>query len=672
MISSTLFCDHCGGGNQAQATYCRFCGRVLHAGRSALYHTETGYLLLGVLLKQRYRIMAALGQGGMGAVYQAEDTQLGNRQVALKEMGQSGLSPQERHTAAEAFRQEAVMLARLNHPGLPSIFDHFEENGRWYLVMSFIEGETLDAYLSRSHGGRLPVGEAAQIGMSLCTVLSYLHNQHPPIIFRDLKPANIMRTPDGNLYLIDFGIARHFKPGQTKDTAYYGSMGYAPPEQYGKAQTTPRSDIYSLGVILHQLLSGHDPATTPFRFPTLSALVANAPVELTVLVGQMLDLDDEKRPANVLQIKQELQALLFSAYSTMPAQPAMQNLPPLKSVVSSPAPTRPPTVTPPTMKPLIAKSPTVPPAPPVLTKEQWLESGDNHARTRHYLDALMAYDRALRLDPNLAEAYGHKGQVLYELRRFEDALSACEKALRLNPVDFAIIECKADVLVALGRHEDAIDVYEQAIHLAPTDARGYYGKAAALEALGQRNEALVVLDRAIELAPNDTRGYYSKADILEALDRREAALAVLDQAIRLAPNDLHGYRTKALLLEALERNEEALSAREQIIRLDPTDAYNYYYKSSLLEKLARLEEALATYEQAIQLDPNDDFMYQRKAALLHKLNRLPEALSAYEQAIHLRPEAASAHRGKGDILTRIGRQAEAQLAYEQADRYESI
>src|SRR5438045_8564829 len=99
-------------------------------------------------------------------------------------------------------------------------------------------------------------------------------------MFRDQTPANIMRTPNGHIYLIDFGIARHFKPGQAKDTAYYGSMGYAPPEQYGKAQTTPRSDIYSLGVLLYQLLSGHDPSITPFRFPPLQSYVPTIPIAL--------------------------------------------------------------------------------------------------------------------------------------------------------------------------------------------------------------------------------------------------------------------------------------------------------------------------------------------------------------------------------------------------------
>src|SRR5205823_7485733 len=116
---------------------------------------------------------------------------------------------------------------------------------------------------------RLLLSEVLNIGIQLCTVLHYLHSQQPAIVFRDLKPANIMRTSTGQLYLIDFGIARYFKPGQAKDTVALGSPGYAAPEQYGKAQTTPRADIYSLGAVLHQLLTTRDPSEAPFRFIAL-------------------------------------------------------------------------------------------------------------------------------------------------------------------------------------------------------------------------------------------------------------------------------------------------------------------------------------------------------------------------------------------------------------------
>lgn len=329
-MPSTLTCNNCGVANQSQAAFCRSCGQSLQSVKPTIYHSATGQLLPNSLLKQRYRIIVPVGKGGMGAVYKAEDTQLGNRQVALKEMSQSSMNPQELMQAVDAFKQEATLLARLQHPNLPSIFDHFEEHGRWYLVMSFIEGETLEDYLNHAQSGKLPVDEALQIGIHLCTVLNYLHNQQPaPIIFRDLKPANIMHTPDGHIYLIDFGIARHFKPGQAKDTAYYGSMGYAPPEQYGQAQTTPHSDIYSLGVVLYQMLSGHDPTATPFQFPSLRSQVPIIPMELATLVTQMLELDKNKRPTNVLIVNQKLQSLAISPRGiVLPAPPTVMGLSP--------------------------------------------------------------------------------------------------------------------------------------------------------------------------------------------------------------------------------------------------------------------------------------------------------------------------------------------------------
>jgi protein kinase-like protein len=186
---------------------------------------------------------------------------------------------------------------------------------RWYLVMSFIEGGTLQAYLDVAQGKKLPVYEVVRIGIELCNVLDYLHTHQPQVIFRDLKPSNIMFTPKGEVYLIDFGIARHFKQDQAKDTTYYYSAGYAPPEQYGQSQTGPRSDIYSLGATLHQMLSGHNPSSKPFQFPALQLLDSAIPVALAKLITQMLEMDDQKRPASVAEVKEELEKVLKAGQS---------------------------------------------------------------------------------------------------------------------------------------------------------------------------------------------------------------------------------------------------------------------------------------------------------------------------------------------------------------------
>ena len=279
------------------------------------------------LLNQRYRVQHVIGKGGMGTVYLGVDTHLGDRLVAIKEMTPGSQPFAETQEAAKRFQQEAHLLAGLQHPHLPSIYDHFSENERWYLVMSFIKGQTLDAYL-QARGGHLGIEEVVEIGLTLCSVLQYLHTYRPPIIFRDLKPSNIMRTLDGHIYLIDFGIARIFKPGQQSDTTYQGSLGYAPPEQYGTAQTTPRSDIYALGVTLYHLLTGYEPATTPFNLPPLRSLLPDAPLPLVTLLNSMLDLDEENRPKSVEQISWQLQHIPGTSDFAVASTPTV-TLPPL-------------------------------------------------------------------------------------------------------------------------------------------------------------------------------------------------------------------------------------------------------------------------------------------------------------------------------------------------------
>src|SRR6266571_5119606 len=206
-----------------------------------------GELLLNTLFRNRYFIMSQVGAGGFGSVYKARDTQNGDRLVAIKEVSLLGLHPHAMIEATAAFQREVSVLSQLDHPNLPRLYEYFQDPGHWYMVMDFIAGETLEEYQSKAPNRRLLLSEVLEIGLQLCRVLDYLHSQQPPIIFRDLKPANIMRTPTKQLYLIDFGIARYFKPGQAKDTVALGSPGYAAPEQYGKAQTTPRADIQLRG-----------------------------------------------------------------------------------------------------------------------------------------------------------------------------------------------------------------------------------------------------------------------------------------------------------------------------------------------------------------------------------------------------------------------------------------
>jgi serine/threonine protein kinase len=273
---------------------------------STVKHT-TGQLPSQHLLKQRYLIIQQVGMGGMGAVYRVADKLFGGTQRALKELSQNHLQPHEIQDAVEAFKREAMILATLDHPDLPHIHDCFDEDGRSYLVMDFIEGETLEERLKKTPGDHLTIPEALTIGKTLCDALGYLHTRPQPIIFRDLKPSNIMLTPNGTLFLIDFGIARIFNPGRP-DTQALGTQGYASPEQYTRT-ATPLSDIYSLGAVLHHMLSGNDPTTnspTVFDFPSLPGV----PQEVNDFVHKLVAKDPTYRPASMAVVKQTLDHLL--------------------------------------------------------------------------------------------------------------------------------------------------------------------------------------------------------------------------------------------------------------------------------------------------------------------------------------------------------------------------
>lgn len=209
---------------------------------------------IGSVIDGKYEILRKIGQGGMSVVYLAMDTHL-NKQWAVKEIRKKG-NGKDDVVIVNSLLAEANMMKKLDHPSLPRIVDIIDNGETIFVVMDYIEGESLDKILLEygPQPEELVIGWAKQ----LCDVLSYLHSQKPPIIYRDMKPANIMLKPEGNIKIIDFGIAREYKEQSLADTTVLGTKGYAPPEQYS-GQTDARSDIFALGMTMHHLLIGIDP-----------------------------------------------------------------------------------------------------------------------------------------------------------------------------------------------------------------------------------------------------------------------------------------------------------------------------------------------------------------------------------------------------------------------------
>lgn len=263
------------------------------------------------LLNDRYRILRLLGRGGMGSVYLCQDeaSTAGERRVAIKSLSFQQLDPVQQPRARAQFAHEGRMLAKLDHPNLVRALDAFEVEDEAYIVMSYVDGQDL-ATVMEQRGRPMELAEVLNISRQLLQALDYLHTQVPPIIFRDLKPRNIMLTPEGRVVLVDFGISRIIED-ETQTQSYLrglGSPGFAPLEQYTHAGTDQRSDLYSLGATMYFLLSNQNPASPlglvagdEVLVPLLQ-LNSQVPAWLNRLILRLLSLRREHRPISAQEV----------------------------------------------------------------------------------------------------------------------------------------------------------------------------------------------------------------------------------------------------------------------------------------------------------------------------------------------------------------------------------
>jgi len=263
------------------------------------------------VLEDRYQIQRVLGIGGMGAVYAANDLRFADAQrlCAVKEMLPFHLEDEQIAQSRASFEREANLLASLSHPAIPKVYDYFHEGDRYFLVLEFIDGQDLETILDEAVGP-LSQDQVVDWAIQTCAVLTYLHEHKPrPIIFRDMKPANIMLCKDGRIMLVDFGIAKQLQPAARG--TMIGTEGYAPPEQY-KGVADPRVDIYALGATMHHLLTNQDPRLEPpFSFQKRRIATVNPKVspELIAIVERALAYEPQLRFQSAEQMRQALQGV---------------------------------------------------------------------------------------------------------------------------------------------------------------------------------------------------------------------------------------------------------------------------------------------------------------------------------------------------------------------------
>lgn len=285
----------------------------------------------GTILRKRYEIIELVGQGGMGAVYKANDRRLEGRICAVKEilpnLAENSTSEQELEQIAEQFRTEASILARLDHPNLPKVSDYFSNGTREYLVMDFVPGRDLLEILqeARRQNEFLTETQVLAWATQLLDALEYLHDQDPPVLHRDIKPSNIKLTPRGDIKLVDFGLVKILNYDETRTVTVVqgrGTVAYTPLEQYGgdTGFTDARSDIYSLGATLYHLLAGEPPVDAKERFLRPGSLISLRQINTNVSPGiersifQALAMHPTERPANA----REMRDLLLGSKQALP------------------------------------------------------------------------------------------------------------------------------------------------------------------------------------------------------------------------------------------------------------------------------------------------------------------------------------------------------------------
>ena len=280
-----------------------------------------------VLLGGRYRIQEVLGRGGMGEVYRAKDQRSG-QEVAVKSTDLGRWGPTQRASLLDQFRREGQTLLRLQHPNLPTFLDYLEEDDQAFLVMELVPGCNLAEHVQVT--GPLPEGTLIQYIEQLASVLEYLHGQVPPVIFRDLKPSNVMLMPDGELKLIDFGLAKslHNGSGEATHTSARGlvSPGFAAPEQYSGG-TDERSDLYALGATAYFLATGTTPtesverATSGSGLPSADRVNPHLSAATAMLISRLMQLKRDKRPASARQVLEQLRVRPSADVQTVAVKP---------------------------------------------------------------------------------------------------------------------------------------------------------------------------------------------------------------------------------------------------------------------------------------------------------------------------------------------------------------
>lgn len=614
-------------------------------------------LPVGIVLARRYRVLAELGEGGMGSVYKVEDTAHRGSVFALKELlDDSTASPDDVAWAKKRFDDEIALMRRLTHPRIPSFVESFYEDGRRYFVMEYIPGDTLEQRLERTHGP-LPERDVLRWVMGICDVLTYLHGQRPPIIVRDLKPGNIMVTPGGDARLIDFGIARTYKPGQRSNTENLGTMTYASPEHLGKTQTDPRSDIYSLGATMYHLLTGHEP--TPLQTPAVGALRQlqpgiSAATEDVVIRAMQID------PLRRFQTAAEMRAavgrcldafVVAAAPAASPAAAGRQNAPVVlpRGAGLSPAAASAPARRGAGGTPATQAAPAV---GRVCPRCGYSNRANARFCARDGAPLVAGAQHRARPVPatavvpaigSTAELHVQRATESFSAGRYTQTITQCEAAIAAGRATYDVYLMLGQARTAVGRFAQAASAFAQAAAARPT-VEALSREGMAWRKAGDLGQAQIALTRARALDPRDPELAYQLGLVCLELGQLAQAEGEFGEALKLRPEDAPALVGLGRIAAARSQFDSALASFVQALAADPNNVEARLERGRVLLARSRPHEAIPILEEAARLAPTSAEIHTVLGVCYHAVGRRAQARKSLQRAVDLDANAAEARR----------------------------
>ncbi|MBE6961242.1 MAG: tetratricopeptide repeat protein [Ruminococcaceae bacterium] len=606
-----------------------------------------------------YEIKSIIGKGGMSTVYLAEHKRLHTR-WAVKEV-------RKEQGAKFDFLAESNILKRLQHPMLPRIVDIFEDIDHIYIAEDFVEGLSLEEVLRREKKVDEQVG--LQWFRDLCGVLHYLHTQQPnPIIYRDMKPANVMLQPDGNLKLIDFGIAREYKQESTADTTYIGTKGYAAPEQFGTAQSDARTDIYALGVTMYHLLTGKSPYEPPYNFVPVRELVPSLSHGIEYILNKCVQSEPEARYQNVDELLDDLNHIykFDKAYKKYRAAKRGRVVTIVVMLLASAA----------------------------LTAGGWLMMGQEketeytallaQASTLYsssYDGAVAVLDRARALFPDRVDADRQQTYALYLNGRWRECIEFGTAALNKYGSDPQTRLTMASAQFELGDYKAAGEGFARGGELSESNLRDY---AVCLGRMGHTEAAEAILNQLIKQGGDSVLTQYVQGEVLIAKEDYAAAeeilLVVLEQSedfaltrrCYISLGDL--YRECAGLSGAGKSPIMSPATKSAELLAQAVSLEGLRYDSAIWETLALayfeayhtdtsapenyLVKAAECFDRVIELGVTKEYLYSNLYTIYYEMKdytQAEQALTDYEQMF---PQDYMPHALRGMLLITIENQKE--------------